>query len=155
MADKKVVVIGGGNVGLDVVEFFTTKKADITICERQSHFGVDLDPATRSASYALMEEYGVHQYTSADLLRVEDHKFIVRNNYRDLEMDFDYGFVCLGMQATTPQLDELTEAFAYKGVEIVNIGDSARTRRMIDGVREGRNILNVLERRGFLPTLKQ
>ncbi|MGN0410708.1 MAG: FAD-dependent oxidoreductase [Candidatus Fimousia sp.] len=155
MSDKKVVVIGGGNVGLDVVEFFTTKKADITICERQSHFGVDLDPATRSASYALMEEYGVHQYTSADLLRVEDHKFIVRNNYRDLEMDFDYGFVCLGMQATTPQLDELTEAFAYKGVEIVNIGDSARTRRMIDGVREGRNILNVLERRGFLPTLKQ
>lgn len=154
MSDKKVVIIGGGNVGLDVVEFFATKKADITICERQEYFGIDLDPATRAASYGLMEDYGVHRYTSAELLRVEDDQFIVRNNYKDLEMKFDYGFVCLGMQETSPHLDELTEAFAYRGVEIVNIGDSARTRRMIDGVREGRNILNVLERRGFLSTLK-
>ena len=155
MSDKKVVIIGGGNVGLDVVEFFAQKKADITICERQTHFGVDLDAATRNASYQLMDEYGVHQYTSSDLLRVEEDKFIVRHNYKDMEMDFDYGFVCLGMRATSPQLDELIDAFAYKGVEIVNIGDSARTRRIIDGVREGRNIINVLERRGFLPTITQ
>jgi hypothetical protein len=101
-----------------------------------------------------MEEYGVHQYTSADLLRVEDHKFVIRKDYRDIELEFDYGYICLGMEATSPHLDELYEEFGYQ-TEIVNIGDSARTRRMIDGVREGRNILNVLERRGFLPTLKQ
>jgi 2,4-dienoyl-CoA reductase-like NADH-dependent reductase (Old Yellow Enzyme family)/thioredoxin reductase len=154
MSNYKIVVIGGGNVGLDVVEFFTTKHADISICEKQDHFGVDLDPATRAASYALMEEYGVHQYTSADLLRVEDHKFIIRKDYRDIELEFDYGYICLGMEATSPHLDELYEEFGYQ-TEIINIGDSARTRRMIDGVREGRNILNVLERRGFLPTLKQ
>ncbi|WP_334302993.1 NAD(P)-dependent oxidoreductase, partial [Terrisporobacter mayombei] len=31
LSGKKVVVIGGGNVGLDVVEFFVPRKADVTI----------------------------------------------------------------------------------------------------------------------------
>ncbi|MCQ2491994.1 MAG: NAD(P)/FAD-dependent oxidoreductase [Lachnospiraceae bacterium] len=152
MSGYKIVVIGGGNVGLDVVEFFTERGADISICEKQTHFGIDLDPATRAAAYELMDEYGVHQYVAADLIKVEENAFTIRKDYKDIRLEFDYGYLCLGMQETSPHLDELYDAFGYQ-TEIVNIGDSARTRRMIDGVREGRNILNVLERRGFLSTL--
>ena len=34
--------------------------------------------------------------------------------------------------------------------EIVNIGDSVKARRIIEGTSEGRNILYALERRGYL-----
>ena len=48
-------------------------------------------------------------------------------------------------------LDEIREAFADdSSVEIVNIGDSVRARRIIEGTDEGRNILNTLEKRSFL-----
>ena len=35
-------------------------------------------------------------------------------------------------------------------VEIMNIGDSVRARRIIEGTEEGRNILNVLAKHDYL-----
>ena len=65
-------------------------------------------------------------------------------------MPFDYGFVCLGMRANAPILDAVREAFEDQNVEIMNIGDSVRARRIIEGTEEGRNILNVLVKHDYL-----
>ena len=140
LSGKKVVVIGGGNVGLDVVEFFVPRKADVTIVEQKAHFGENLDFITKTGSIEFMNKNKVNQYPNASLLEVKDHSFIVRHDYKDLELDFDYGFVCLGMQSATPSLQELYNHFIYEGVEVLNIGDSAQTRRIIEGVKEGRDI---------------
>ena len=145
-----VVVIGGGNVGLDVVEFFVPRKADVTIVEQKAHFGENLDFITKTGSIEFMNKNKVNQYPNASLLEVKDHSFIVRHDYKDLELDFDYGFVCLGMQSATPSLQELYNHFIYEGVEVLNIGDSAQTRRIIEGVKEGRDILVALERQDFI-----
>ena len=45
---------------------------------------------------------------------------------------------------------ELANAFASEDIEILNIGDSKRARRIIDGTMEGRNILNTLSLIGYL-----
>lgn len=39
------------------------------------------------------------------------------------------------MQSATPSLQELYNHFIYEGVEVLNIGDSAQTRRIIEGVK--------------------
>lgn len=150
LTGKKVVVIGGGNVGLDVVEFFAPRKADITIVEQKSHFGETLDFITKTGSIAMMNKYKVKQYPNASLLEVKEDTFIVRHDYKNLELDFDYGFICLGMESATPALKELYDHFIYEGIEVLNIGDSAKTRRMIEGVKEGRDILVALERQNFI-----
>lgn len=150
LSDKKVVVIGGGNVGLDVVEFFAPRKADLTIVEQKSHFGETLDFITRTGSIAMLNKYNVKQFPNASLLEVKENSFIVRHDYKDLELDFDYGFICLGMESATPALKELYDHFIYEGIEVLNIGDSAKTRRMIEGVKEGRDILVALERQNFI-----
>ena len=136
-------MIGGGNVGLDVVEFFVPRKADVTIVEQKAHFGENLDFITKTGSIEFMNKNKVNQHPNASLLEVKDH-------YKDLELDFDYGFVCLGMQSATPSLQELYNHFIYEGVEVLNIGDSAQTRRIIEGVKEGRDILVALERQDFI-----
>lgn len=150
LSGKKVVIIGGGNVGLDVVEFFAPRKADVTIVEQKAHFGENLDFITRTGSLAMLSKYGVHQYPNASLLEVKENSFIVRHDYKDLELDFDFGFICLGMESATPALKELYDHFIYEGIEVLNIGDSAQTRRMIEGVKEGRDILLALERQNFI-----
>ena len=66
------------------------------------------------------------------------------------ELPFDYGFVCLGMRAQGQLFAELSDAFVSDDVEILNIGDSKRARRIIDGTLEGRNILNTLTQMGYL-----
>lgn len=150
MTGKKVVVIGGGAVGLDVVEFFAPRNAKISIVEMQPVIGKDLDPVTKVQTSTLIEKYDVLELTNTALLEVKDNSFIVRRDGKEEELEFDYGFVCLGMRANAPVLESLRENFDSSKVEIVNIGDSVRARRIIEGVQEGRNILNTLRKRNYL-----
>ena len=47
-------------------------------------------------------------------------------------------------------LDEIERWANANNVKIMNIGDSVMARRIIDGVREGRNVLDALEDMGAL-----
>ena len=113
--------------------------------------GNGLDPVTKCDTPAKMKKYNVRQMTNTALQEVTNDKFIVKTPEGNIEdVPFDYGFICLGMRANTPVLSELEDAFADTNVEIVNIGDSKRARRIIEGTEEGRNILSVLARHNFL-----
>ena len=151
MTGKKVVVIGGGAVGLDVVEYFAPRGADVSIVEMLPIIGNGIDPVSKVDINTLMNKYGVKQIPSTALKEVRPDNFLVEAGGEQKELPFDYGFVCLGMKAEHPVLQNLRDAFGEDDqIEIVNIGDSVRARRIIDGTEEGRNILNTLERRGYL-----
>ena len=147
---KKVVVVGGGAVGLDVVEFFADRNADISIVEMMDQIGRDLDPVSKNDTKTMMKKHNVHQLTKTALLEVKDSSFLVKGDDEPYELPFEYGFVCLGMRAQGQLYQSLTEEFSSEDVEIMNIGDSQRARRIIDGTQEGRNILTVLEQKGYL-----
>ena len=147
---KKVVVVGGGAVGLDVVEFFADRNADISIVEMMDQIGRDLDPVSKNDTKAMMKKHNVHQLTKTALLEVKDSSFLVKCDGEPYELPFEYGFVCLGMRAQGQLYQSLAEEFSSEDVEIMNIGDSQRARRIIDGTQEGRNILTILEQRGYL-----
>ena len=147
---KKVVVVGGGAVGLDVVEFFADRNADISIVEMMDQIGRDLDPVSKNDTKTMMKKHNVHQLTKTALLEVKDSSFLVKGDGEPYELPFEYGFVCLGMRAQGQLYQNLTEEFSSEDVEIMNIGDSQRARRIIDGTQEGRNILTVLEQKGYL-----
>ncbi len=147
---KKVVVVGGGAVGLDVVEFFADRNADISIVEMMDQIGRDLDPVSKNDTKAMMKKHNVHQLTKTALLEVKDSSFLVKGDGEPYELPFEYGFVCLGMRAQGQLYQSLAEEFSSEDVEIMNIGDSQRARRIIDGTQEGRNILTILEQKGYL-----
>lgn len=147
---KKVVVIGGGAVGLDVVELFSSRGSEVSIVERLPMIGRDLDIVTKVGMLSMVKENNVDVLSSTSLLEVKEDRFIVERNENVEELEFDYGFVCLGMRNYAPILNELEDYFEDDEVEIVNIGDSLRARRIIDGVQEGRNIIHELKRIGNL-----
>ena len=151
MTGQKVVVIGGGAVGLDVVEFFAPRGADVSIVEMMPVIGNGIDPVSKVGTFALMDKYGVKQCPNTALLEVKADSFLVKTpEGNEEEMLFDYGFVCLGMRANAPILDAVRKEFEDEDVEIMNIGDSVRARRIIEGTEEGRNILNVLAKHDYL-----
>ena len=151
MKGQKVVVIGGGAVGLDVVEYFAPRGAEASIVEMMPIIGNGIDPVSKIGTFDLMEKHGVKQLVNTTLLEVKERSFLVKNpDGSEEELPFDYGFVCLGMRANNPILDQLRESFDSGHVEIMNIGDSVRARRIIEGTEEGRDILNVLDKRDFI-----
>ena len=149
MTGKKVCVIGGGAVGLDVVEFFAPRGAEVSIVEMLPAIGNGIDPISKVGTFALMDKYHVRQMPNTALKEVRDDSFLVETPEGKETLNFDYGFVCLRMKANTPVLAELQNAFGDE-IEVINIGDSVRARRIIEGTDEGRNILNTLEKHGYL-----
>ncbi|MFB0919365.1 MAG: FAD-dependent oxidoreductase [Oscillospiraceae bacterium] len=151
LSDKKVAIVGGGAVGLDVMEFFAPRGAEVTIIEMLSVIGKDLDASTSSGMKECMAKHKVRQMTKSALCTVKPHSFIVRHDDITEELHFDYGFVCLGMRANAPIWDSIQKAFEGADTEVINIGDSVCARRIIEGVDAGRHlVLNTLERLGFL-----
>ena len=151
MKGKKAVVIGGGAVGLDVVEYFAPKGADTTVIEMMPAIGAGLDPITKVSIKDLMEKYNVHQRPSTALQEVKPDCFVVKNPDGSIEeVDFDYGCICMGLKSNNPVLEMLESEFGDGTVEIMNIGDSKQQRRIIDGTDEARSIVKVLEKRGFI-----
>ncbi len=151
MSGQNVAIVGGGAVGLDVMEYFTEKGAQVTMIEMLPMIGNGLDPVTKCDTDTKMAKYNVRQMTKTALQEVHNDKFVVKTPEGNIEdIDFDYGFVCLGMRADNPILDQLEKAYADTNVEIYNIGDSKRARRIIEGTTEGRNIIEVLKRHDFM-----
>ena len=151
MTGQKVVVIGGGAVGLDVVEFFAPRGAEVSIVEMMPAIGRDLDPVTKNDTKCMMEKYNVNQLTSTALQEVKEDCFVVKSPEDEVyELPFDHGFVCLGMRAQSKVYEEVSKAYKDTNVRVENIGDSVRARRIIDGTFEGRNIVFTLEQKGFL-----
>ena len=151
MSGRKVIVIGGGAVGLDVVEFFAPRGADTTIIEMMPFIGNGLDASSTSSMKECMEKHSVTQMVNTALKKVTPHSFLVEKDGKEEELPFDYGFVCLGMKAHAPIWDELTKAFDGEDTALLNIGDSVRARRIIDGTDAGRHmVLNTLEQLGYL-----
>lgn len=150
MSGKKVAVIGGGAVGLDVVEFFAPRGAEVSIVEMMPIIGAGIDPVSKADITTLMKKYNVNQMPNTALKEVFEDHFHVETKDGAEDLYFDYGFICLGMKAQTPVLNLLYECFAEIDVDIINIGDSMRARRIIEGTFEGRNILDTLSKKGYL-----
>lgn len=151
LTGKKVAVIGGGAVGLDVVEFFAPRGAEVSIIEMMPAIGAGIDPITKVDINTLMKKHNVNQMPNTALKEVFADHFHVETKEGPEDLYFDYGFICLGMKAQTPVLSGLHEAFDNEGVEIINIGDSMRARRIIEGTSEGRDqVILALTKKGFL-----
>ena len=126
-------------------------KEDSHVATVLKMIGNGLDPVSRCDIHAKLNKYQVEQMVNTMLQEVRNDRFIVKTPQDEIkELPFDYGFICLGMKASTPVLKELEENFSDTNVEIINIGDSRRARRIIEGTEEGRNILSVLERHDYL-----
>ena len=148
---KKVVVIGGGSVGLDVIEYFAPRGAECTIVDMLPQIGMLADPITKCSMRETHDKYGVKEYVNTALQEVKENSFVVKlPNGEITELEFDLGFNCLGMRANNPLLPELKEAFDDTDVAIYQVGDSVRARRIMEGTMDGRAVLNVLEAQGYL-----
>lgn len=143
---KEVVVIGGGAVGLDVVEYYAERGAKkVSIVEMQGELGKDLDLITKLAMMEIVKNYGVEVHVETKLMEVKESSFLVEKDGEQLELPFDLGFVCLGMRAEAPMIRELDNYARENNAILLNMGDSKAARRIMEGTREARDILKTIE----------
>ncbi|NLD77959.1 MAG: FAD-dependent oxidoreductase [Acidimicrobiales bacterium] len=122
----RVVVVGGGYVGLEMAEAFVDRKADVTLVERGRHplGGVESEIGGRIVE--VLRGYGVETHCGVEVTGFGDH--VVHSSGGDLEADL----VILGL-GVTPNSALAADAGIATGVRGAITVDH-RQRTSVDGV---------------------
>jgi 2,4-dienoyl-CoA reductase-like NADH-dependent reductase (Old Yellow Enzyme family)/thioredoxin reductase len=149
---KRVVIAGGGAVGMDCAEFFAEKGSHVTIVERFPQIGIDLDPLTRKYLMGVVRKHNITVLVDTSIEEVGQDTLACSRKEGSLTLEFDIALMCLGFASNSRDVDELQEYYHARKVEFINIGDSSRPRKIGYGVIEGRSILSsatLLKRLGW------
>ena len=145
---KKVIIIGAGAVGLDVMEFFALRKADVSVIEMMPSFGKDCDIVTKSTLKELFATHDIHMHLGTALKEVCPDKFVAEHDGKVEDYPFDLGFICMGLVPDLPDVKAFETYAQDHNIPYYNIGNSKKTGQIIHGTEAGRNIINVIDTLG-------
>ncbi|MBO4412336.1 MAG: dihydrolipoyl dehydrogenase [Lachnospiraceae bacterium] len=107
---KKLAVVGGGVIGLEITSYFNSIGTEVTVLEMLDHIA---GPTEREISEMLKKEYasrGVNFLLGAQVTSIKDGKVSYKMNGEDKAVEADKVLVSIGRRAST------------KGLGLENIG---------------------------------
>ena len=135
---KRVVVIGGGLVGLELAEFLAERGRQVTVLEEAPRFGLEMAHPRRWRALHELRELGVELVADARVreIRAADVEYERAGNEEGptvASATADTVVLAIGLGPNT----SLAEALAESGVEIESIGDVTGVGYIEGAMRDG------------------
>ncbi len=131
---NRVLVLGGGMIGMEVAEFLAEQGKQCVVVEILNDVALDMDPISRKMMLNRTESLSIQIHTGAELLRIEDSRTIVE--YRGVQRDlgrFDSVVVAVGSRA----FERLSKGLSKEGIAVRIAGDAETPARIYDAVLSG------------------
>lgn len=132
---KKVIVIGGGRVGVEVADFLSTKFVDVTIVEMQKKIGYDLGLSFKDAVIGRLKEGHVILLTETRATEIKRHHLIVNRQGSTETLEADTIVMAVGSKPN----NGLEKQMPGK-IPVYSIGDCVKPRNIIEAVAEGAKV---------------
>ena len=131
---KNVLVIGGGETGLETGEFLKDKGNDVKVIEIQEEIGKELEAASKGLMLKRFADKGLPVLTKTTIKEVNDGKAILLNleTNEESQVDFDYVVSAVGVKNDPDYNKEFVDNFA----KVIVIGDARKPRNIVLGARE-------------------
>jgi 2,4-dienoyl-CoA reductase-like NADH-dependent reductase (Old Yellow Enzyme family)/thioredoxin reductase len=132
----KVVVVGGGLVGIETAEFILAKglSKDVTVIEKLSTLMVSADPIFKAYFMRnLLPKLSLKVFTSINIAQITDNS-LVAFDQEGKRYEFKADNVVLAVGYTSN--GALYETLVGKFPEVYNIGDSRKPRRITEAIHE-------------------
>lgn len=129
---KKIAVIGGGHVGLEVAHFLCAEN-QVTVVEMQKEVGSSIYRTAKYKLLSLLEEAGVKILTEHAIAGVTDSAAVLRrmDTGEDVEIAADAVVMAMGNRPDMHYIEKIAEAFE----KTVVIGDATSAGTMADATR--------------------
>ncbi|TAK31855.1 MAG: FAD-dependent oxidoreductase [Chloroflexota bacterium] len=138
---QKVVVLGGGMVGIETAEFLADKGNSVTLVEMLDKIGIDMGVATlRWYVRQRLEEKGVSVLTRTKAVEISDDGVLVEINQQTQSISADTVILATGSVAD----NKLVEQLRATGREVCAVGDCVRPRKIIEAIEESFAVANQL-----------
>jgi 2,4-dienoyl-CoA reductase-like NADH-dependent reductase (Old Yellow Enzyme family)/thioredoxin reductase len=134
VAGQKVLVLGGGMVGLETAEYLADKGKDVTVVELLDEVAKDMEPITKKLLLTKLKSQGVKIQTGTRVVRFENRTaFMESHNGKLQSNNFDNIVVTTGVLPENSLEEELQNA----GITFQSIGDAKEPRNIVEAVIEG------------------
>ena len=135
---KRIVVIGGELVGLELAEFLMERGRTVTVIEESSRMGSGLTLVRRMRLLAELEEHGVSLHSGARDLRIDESQVsFVDAAGKAVGVDADHVIVAKGASADLSVADELRSA----GLKVHAFGDCTGVGYIEGAIRGAANVV--------------
>lgn len=129
---QRVIVIGGGRVGVEVADYLRTKRVFVTIVEMQKKIGSDLGLSFKETVLNNLKKSGVTLLPETTAIEIKDSKLVVQRNGKIETLEADTFVMAVGSKPNNDLINKLP-----KSIAVYPVGDCVKPRNIIDAVAEG------------------
>ncbi|MFH1489520.1 MAG: FAD-dependent oxidoreductase [Pseudomonadota bacterium] len=130
----RVVVIGGGKVGLVAAEHLASEGKEVWLVEPRKRVDYDISPTFKWRHASWVKEFGIHVMNLSRALEVTEKGLVIRDGDGRQRL-IEAGTAVLAGPRISMQ--DLSEELEYLGDEIYMIGDAVKPRSIHNAIHEG------------------
>lgn len=131
--ERNVVVIGGGQVGLEVAEYLAVRNREVTVVEMLEDVGGDLPNVSKLPLLQSLEDHGVNIFTKTIPQQITNEGVVVSRRGKHWLIKADTVVIATGFQANSKLINELKNRVK----EVYAIGDCREPGNILSAIREG------------------
>ena len=133
MAGNRVLIVGGGLVGLETAEYLLTQDRQATVVEMLEKAGEGLNPSIQYFVFRALKEGNVDILTGTKVLRFTRDGAVCESAHGEVALKgYDMAILAIGSKSNNPLKAELEGKVNSLHV----IGDAEKPRRIVDAVEE-------------------
>lgn len=130
---RRVVVIGGGLVGVELAEFLAERNRQVTLLEESPHLGAEMALPRRMRAIHELQRSGVRTERTATVIRIDTSGVTYISGEDEHHVTADHIIYATGVEPDTGLADALTGA----GIETYAVGDCARVGYIEGAIHSG------------------
>lgn len=132
-SNKKILIIGGGLIGVDIATALIPRNNKVIIVKRTTDFGEDMEMISKNLSLKMMTEKETVFSDHTHIKKIEGRTvYAERNGEHNTFDDIDIIVVSTSMKSYNPLENELKEK-----IPVYVIGDAKKVGNVQDAIRDG------------------
>jgi len=132
----KVVVIGGGLVGLEASEILTEQGKKVTIVEMLDEIGKDLEMYIKPYSIGFISKHSIPTYVKSKCIEIGDNYVLIDREGEHIKLECGAVIMATGARSNTGVADMVKNL----GYEYHVIGDATKPSKVLDAIWAGNEI---------------
>ncbi|HHX03520.1 MAG TPA: FAD-dependent oxidoreductase [Tissierellia bacterium] len=140
--DGRVVIIGGGLVGLEVAEYLSDKSDNITVVEMLDEVAKDMGRIRKINVMEHLAKDGVKLFTKTSCVEIKEKHVVVKTENGLDEIPADHVIMAVG--AASRSSDAIQNACEMRKIPYYTIGDAVQARRVLNATAEAAAIARAI-----------
>ncbi len=133
ISDKKIVIIGGGLIGIEVAHYLVHKNNNVIIVEMLSEVARGMEAIEKALTLKSLKEANVPIYLNSKVTKIENDKVYVSGESEFVIENVDEIVIATGMKSFNPLFEELKK----QGKSVHLIGDASKVAKAQDAIKSG------------------